>query len=303
MLKYFLGAGPDDMSDGVAGAIILIVALTIMCITLFLVVYTLKMLLKGRIAVWLHKSVNGDVPDLKLGGLTVPLGWVSGYLAMITGVFVTICVQSSSITTSALTPLVGVGVIKIERMFPTVCGANIGTCVTGLLAALAADGAKLAYTLRVAYAHLLFNITGIFIWYVIWPLRAVPISAAKFLGNTTADYKWFALAYLATCFFIIPAIFMALSLASTPLSIVIALIFVVIAVFVLIVNKLQKSKPDALPAALKTWGFLPKCMTSLEPIDRVICGPLDKLCCAWWAKRQEKKKALTGPAAGQTAEA
>merc|ERR1711998_245702 len=217
-------------------------------------------------------------------------GWMGGYMAMATGVAVTICVQSSSITTSALTPLVGVGVIKIERMFPTVLGANIGTCVTGLLAALAADGAKLQYTLRVAFAHLLFNLTGIIIWYVIWPLRPIPINAAKFLGNTTADYRWFALAYLALCFFIIPAIFMGLSLASTPLSVVVALIVVLIAAFVLTVNTLQARKPDVLPAMLKNWDFLPKCMTSLEPMDRILCGPLDKLCCAWWAKRQEKKK-------------
>merc|ERR1719473_1576493 len=111
---------------------------------------------------------------------------------MIVGAFLTILVQSSSITTSVLTPLVGVGVIKIERMYPAVCGANIGTCVTGVLAALAADPEKLALTLQVAYSHLLFNITGIFIFYVIWPLRALPVAAAKYLGNTTAEYRWFA---------------------------------------------------------------------------------------------------------------
>ena len=59
-----------------------------------------------------------------------------------------------------------------------------------------------------AYAHLFFNLTGIIIWYSIWPLRAVPIRLAKALGDTTAKYRWFALAYLAVCFFIVPAIFM-----------------------------------------------------------------------------------------------
>ena len=77
--------------------------------------------------------------------------WLSGYLAMAVGVLVTICVQSSSITTSALTPLVGVGVITVDRMYPTVLGANIGTCITGMLAALAADSSKLYLTLQVAY--------------------------------------------------------------------------------------------------------------------------------------------------------
>ena len=57
----------------------------------------------------------------------VPMGWLSGYAAIGVGFAITIAVQSSSITTSALTPLVGVGVIKLERMYPTVLGANIGT--------------------------------------------------------------------------------------------------------------------------------------------------------------------------------
>merc|ERR1719326_1744783 len=204
ILKHLFGAGPDRLSDGARGAIVLIGALTVLCVTLFLIVYTLKKLLKWRIAVWLHKSVNGHVPDLQCGSVRIPLRWLSGYLAMGVGLLVTIAVQSSSITTSALTPLVGVGVISVERMYPTVLGANIGTCITGVLAALAADASKLRLTLQVAYSHLLFNLSGIVIWYVIWPLRAVPISAAKFLGNTTADYRWFAVAYLALCFFLIP---------------------------------------------------------------------------------------------------
>ena len=43
-----------------------------------------------------------------------------------------------------------------------------------------------------AYSHLFFNLTGIFIFYTIWPLRALPIRAAKFMGNTTAEYRWCA---------------------------------------------------------------------------------------------------------------
>merc|ERR1711998_635739 len=229
---------------------------------------------------WLHKSVNGNIPDLKCGGLKIPMGWLTGYLAIAVGFGVTICVQSSSITTSALTPLVGVGVIKIERMYPTVLGANIGTCITGVLAALAADGAKLAITLQVAYCHLLFNLSGIFLFYVIWPLRWLPINAAKFLGNTTAEYKWFAVAYLFMCFFIIPAIFFGLSVASTAACVVIGILFFLCGLVVVIINTLQTRKPDVLPAVLKSWDFLPECMRSLAPMDRVLCAPLGKMCCS-----------------------
>ena len=272
MLKHFLGFGPDALSDGAAGAIILTIALITLCITLFTIVYTLKSILKGRIAYWLRRSVNGECPDLKISDtFKIPLGWVAGYLSMLTGLGLTICVQSSSITTSALTPLVGVGVIKIERMYPTVLGANIGTCITGVLAALAADGSKISITLQVAICHLFFNLSGIVVFYVVWPLRALPINAAKFLGNTTAKYKWFALAYLFMCFFLIPIIFFGLSLANQALCAVVAILSFLAGLFVIIVNTLQVRKPSALPAKLRTWDFLPVCMRSLEPFDRIFC--------------------------------
>ena len=66
-------------------------------------------------------------------------------------------VQSSSITTSVLTPLVGAGVLQWEKMLPLTLGANVGTTVTALLAALVSASAD---SLQVALAHLMFNITG-----------------------------------------------------------------------------------------------------------------------------------------------
>lgn len=45
-------------------------------------------------------------------------GFLAGYLAMLAGAVLTVVVQSSSVFTSTLTPLVGVGVISIERVYP-----------------------------------------------------------------------------------------------------------------------------------------------------------------------------------------
>merc|ERR1711998_416315 len=292
MLKHLFGNEDIEASDGVVGIFVLVIALIILCVTLFLIVYTLKSILKGHIAVWLHKGVNGRVPDIKCGGLTIPMGWASGYLAMLVGLGLTICVQSSSITTSALTPLVGIGVLKVERMYPTVLGANIGTCITGVLAALAADGSKLFLTLQVAYAHLFFNLTGIFLFYVIWPMRRIPINAAKFLGDTTAKYRWFALSYLFMCFFIIPAIIMGISIASDAAAIVVIVIGVLIGAFVGAVNWLQARHPEKLPEKLRTWAWLPEPLRSLEPYDKYIFGPAGKklgvMCTACKACQQEE---------------
>jgi sodium-dependent phosphate cotransporter len=105
----------------------------------------------------------------------------------------------------------------------------------------------------------------------------VPVSAAKFLGNTTAKYRWFALLYLFVCFFAVPGIFMGLSIASMATCVVVLALAISTMLFVLIVNVLQARRPSALPATLRDWEWLPAWMTSLEPFDRVVCAKL--MCC------------------------
>ena len=129
--------------------------------------------------------------------------------------------------------------------------------------------------------------------YVIWPLRAIPINAAKFLGNTTAKYRWFAVAYLAMCFFIIPAIFMSISLASMGACIFVAVLVILVAAFVTVVNVMQARKPESLPEKLRTWEWLPEWARSLEPMDRVLCAPLGKLCGPLCSKCSSKAKTTT----------
>lgn len=128
------------------------------------------------------------------------------------GAGMTMLVQSSSIFTSALTPLVGIGVVTIDRTYPLTLGANIGTTVTSMLAALAATS-KFRESLQIAFCHLFFNISGIVIWYPLPFMRKVPIKGAKFLGGTTAKYRWFAFIYLIIVFFLFPAVVLGLSIA------------------------------------------------------------------------------------------
>ena len=73
------------------------------------------------------------------------------------GTLLTISVQSSSITTSTIVPLAGAGVLSLRQIFPFTLGANIGTTVTAMMAALTLN----SYALVAAFSHLLFNISGI----------------------------------------------------------------------------------------------------------------------------------------------
>jgi sodium-dependent phosphate cotransporter len=128
------------------------------------------------------------------------------------GSVLTMLVQSSSVFTSTLTPLVGMGLVSLERVYPLTLGANIGTTVTGILASVSGPAKTLKFSLQIALCHTLFNIGGILLWYPIPYLRRWPILMAQFLGDKTANYRWFAIFYLIVLFFMLPITIFALSL-------------------------------------------------------------------------------------------
>ena len=186
----------------------------------------------------------------------------------------TMLVQSSSVFTSALTPLVGLGMIRIERVYPITLGSNIGTTGTGLLAAMAASGDKLPLALQIGLCHLFFNISGILLFYPI-PFMRVPIKLAKMMGNTTAKYRWFAILYLIVMFFVLPGSVFALSMLGISQMLIILGIFMLFVFVIISINIIQKKKPSLLPSKLRNWKFLPECLHSFDPVDRAICKAVD----------------------------
>ena len=81
-------------------------------------------------------------------------------LAALVGAGFTALVQSSSATTGILIVLAGQGLIALEPAVAMALGANIGTCVTALLAAIG----KRREALRAALVHTVFNVVGVLIW-------------------------------------------------------------------------------------------------------------------------------------------
>ena len=116
------------------------------------------------------------------------------------GIILTIMVQSSSITTSLVVPLAGAGVLTLQKIFPFTLGANIGTTVTALLAALTGTVAALI----AAVSHLLFNIFGILIIYCIPQLRAIPLMLAEKISELSVKNKFIPIIYLLIMFGAIP---------------------------------------------------------------------------------------------------
>ena len=88
--------------------------------------------------------------------MTGGLHHVAPLLLVLIGIFFTALIQSSYAATGVIITMVGAGAIELELAIFLVIGANVGTCVTALLAAV---GGK-TDAKRVALIHLTFNAIG-----------------------------------------------------------------------------------------------------------------------------------------------
>ncbi len=172
------------------GIFVFIVGVVVLFLSLRYLVVLLRTIFLGRSEQLINKYLFGPVP-----------------IALAFGTLVTVMVQSSSITTSITVPLVGAGLVTVHQIFPFVLGANIGTTVTALLAALVlssqGDIAGLA-ALQVAFAHMLFNVLGVAVILPFRTLRAFPVWLALRLGSMVVRSRAYAFVYILLIFFLLP---------------------------------------------------------------------------------------------------
>ena len=84
-------------------------------------------------------------------------------LLILVGVIFTALIQSSSAATGVVITMVGTSVLPLDLALFIILGANIGTCVTALLASVGAS----ANSKRVAFIHFTFNLLGTALFTVI----------------------------------------------------------------------------------------------------------------------------------------
>ena len=166
------------------GITFIVAGIVIIFVTLMYITKNMRTLIATRI----ENSINAALAKSALVGMGV-------------GVLVTIAVQSSSITTSILVPLVASGILLLRNAYPITLGANIGTTVTALLAALATG---VASGMTIALVHLLFNVFAILLIYPIPKIRYIPVVLSEKLADVAANKKWVAIAYVGTMFIVIP---------------------------------------------------------------------------------------------------
>ena len=176
-----------DNSYRIYAALLIFLAIVFIFLSLKNIVSNMKVVMLNRIEFGLDKA-------LAKGG---------GMVAILVGILITFSVQSSSITTSILVPIVGSGILAIENAFPITLGANIGTTITAVLASFAVDTPE---GLTIALCHVFFNLLSVIIIYPIKPLREVPIKLAKLLSTATAKRKYVAILYVLITFVLLPLI-------------------------------------------------------------------------------------------------
>jgi solute carrier family 34 (sodium-dependent phosphate cotransporter) len=169
----------------VEGTILLGVGFALIFVSLWLITRNMRAVMSGRI----ENAINGI------------LGKGAGFGALIAGILMTVAVQSSSITTSILVPLVAAGVLSLRNAFPVTLGANVGTTVTALLASVAAESPD---ALIVAVAHLVFNVLGILIFYPWLPLRRLPLRLATWTAAAAVKRKSLVAGYVVGLFIVAP---------------------------------------------------------------------------------------------------
>jgi len=182
-LQWLLG----DLSNGYAGAIMIILGIGLIVASITFLGRIMKALMVGRAKSLLYKSIGR--------------GPVSGIAS---GTAVTVLVQSSSTTTSLMVPLVGSGVLTARDIYPFTLGANIGTCITALIAALGITGVMAEPALQIALVHLVYNVLAVAIIFGLPWLREIPPVFSAALARQVAKRKILGVMYILGVFFALP---------------------------------------------------------------------------------------------------
>lgn len=119
------------------------------------------------------------------------------------GAVITAGVQSSSVTASLVVPLVASGKVTLHKAFPFLIGANIGTTLTAMIAALTQTETALA----IALCHLLFNLFGVILLFPVRFIRNIPVWLAEQLGTLSYGNRLYGIFYVVVVFFVIPSLF------------------------------------------------------------------------------------------------
>ena len=162
-----LSAGTLGFGNIATGIILVGLAVALLFVSLYYLTMTMRSFMSGTLERVLDRYV------FRSPGVALLLGFV-----------LTALIHSSSVTTSLTVPLITAGVLTLEQVFPYTMGANIGTTMTAVLAAI---GTGQPVALAIAITHFLFNSIGVAIFFPFRRIRRIPTDMAKFLAALTLE--------------------------------------------------------------------------------------------------------------------
>jgi sodium-dependent phosphate cotransporter len=177
----------SGLTRGLGGMVTIVVGISLVIASVLYLGKLLRAVMTGRAKSLVDRSIGR--------------GPISGVLS---GTIITVLVQSSSTSTSLIVPLAGAGTLSLRQVYPYTLGANIGTCVTALLAATAVSGANEVFAMQIALVHLLYNVVGVVLFLAVPWVKDLPVRSAEWLGNRVEHNRSWAFAYIVGVFFAMP---------------------------------------------------------------------------------------------------
>lgn len=176
------------------GVVMVLLGIALILLVINFIGKMLKSLMVGRAERILHSAIGR--------------GPITG---VISGMIVTMAVQSSSTTTSLTVPLAGSGAFTLRQIYPFVVGANIGTTITALIAAFGFSGIEAEQALQAAFVHMLYNIFAALIIFGLPFLRGIPLAGARWLARLGAEKKIYVVVWVLGVFIVLPLLLIALT--------------------------------------------------------------------------------------------
>lgn len=164
-----------------------LITLVLAIVLLFGTVKVISKLLYNRLIGSAKKSMEKLMFDTKFKSF----GW---------GLLLTSVIQSSSMTTSLIVPLVATGKVQLNKAFQFILGANLGTTITAIIAAIFKSEAAIS----LALAHFLFNLIGVALFLLIPAFNRLPTYLSDKLGYFTLRSRIIGFTYIILTFFLLP---------------------------------------------------------------------------------------------------
>lgn len=177
------------LPGGISGIVMIVAGI----VSVLAVIYALNVMLK--------KVMTGKARQV----FNAAIGKNATY-AVLSGLVVTLIVQSSTLTTVLIVPMAGAGIFTLSQVYPFTLGANIGTPITALMSATAISGEYQVVALQIAIIHFLYNGLGVALFAAVPLLWNLPVRSAQALADGARRSPWIVPAYILGVFFILPGI-------------------------------------------------------------------------------------------------